>query len=80
MNEARIWKGVLGSEMKVALNLERPREQKGMSVNRLPAPVLLFPLVRSRLGPAGFPPSLGSTAGELSVDSMSSLHSSAEHL
>lgn len=43
VEEARIWKGVLGSEVKVALNLERPSEQKGMSVNRLPATTAAIP-------------------------------------
>lgn len=43
VDEARIWKGVLGSEVKAALNLERPCEQKGMSVNRLPATAATIP-------------------------------------
>lgn len=43
VDEARIWKGALGCEMKEALNVERPCEQKGMSMNRLPATTATFP-------------------------------------
>ena len=40
---ARTWKGVLWYEVKVALNLDRPQEQKGISLNRLQATAALSP-------------------------------------